>query len=75
MKGKEELNLGALEFVIGGMMDRQAISEDELGGPNPTGNITNIVQCPKCFKSFTINSFSTSEFESIQVAKCLGPDT
>ena len=75
MKGKEELSLDALEFVIGGMMNKQAISEDELGGPNPTGNVVYKTQCPKCLKLFTLNSFSTSEFESVHVAKCLGPDT
>ena len=75
MKGKEELNLDALEFVIGGMMNKQAISDDQMGGSNPTGNIVNKIQCPKCLKSFTLNTFSTSEFESIHVAKCLGPDT
>ena len=73
MKGKKELSLDELEFVIGGMMNHQAI--DNLGGPNQTANVVNKIQCPKCLKYFTLNTFSTSEFESIHVDKCLGPDT
>ena len=75
MKGKEELSLDALEFVTGGMMNKQALSEDELGGSNSIGNVKYTIQCPKCLKSFTLNSLSTSEFEDIHVANCFGPDT
>ena len=70
MKGKEELNLDALEFVIGGISSKQLI---EKGGPVPMvkGNCMQI-QCPKCLKWFQLSSFSDSEFQKAHVDNCTG---
>ena len=70
MKGKEELNLDALEFVIGGISSKQL---SEKGGPVPMvkGNCMQI-QCPKCLKWFQLSSFSDSEFQKAHVDNCTG---
>ena len=69
MKGKEELSLDALEFVIGGISSKQL---SETGGSVATiGNCMQI-QCPKCFKMFQLSSFSDSEFQKVHVDNCTG---
>ena len=70
MKGKEELSLDTLEFVIGGISSKQL---SENGGPVPMvkGNCMQI-QCPKCLKLFQLSSFSDSDFQKVHVDNCTG---
>ena len=73
MKGKEELSLNALEFVIGGIQHKELLSSNEIGGANPPAmSLVYNVQCPKCLKTFTMSSYDNAEFERIHVDNCTG---
>ena len=69
MKGKEELSLDALEFVIGGIASKPL---SETGGSAATTGNCMQIQCPKCLKFFQISSFSDSEFQKAHVDNCTG---
>ena len=73
MKGKEELNLDALEFVTGGIQHKECLSDNEIGGANPSAmSFAYNVQCPKCHKTFSMSSFDNADFERIHVNNCTG---